>query len=203
MFLKFVRVILRCCIGQDRKHTSGIKPGQSAMRYQTHMAQSMPVKNRRAVTRRKKSNNAFGLNFILNAFGYMNRRTREVNRIGSTTTTGPKHFLYHVKDYLSKPAMLAVLSLCSLVYFVSPKAVVILPTLVVVGALALVVQSFLPVYIGLDFSLMGAVLGTILFGPIVGFLLFCLHTFLRSNCLQDSRMRLNMNGYFFFHCLRL
>ncbi len=42
---------------------------------------------------------------------------------------------------------------------------------IVFGAVALVVQLFLPVYLGLDFSLMGAVLGSVLFHPVVGVLI--------------------------------
>ena len=204
MFLKLVRIVLRCCVGRDKKNTSGITPGQSVTRHKIPNSRPMHVKNKQAVkTRRKKSNNAFGLNFILNAFRYMNRRTREVNRIGGATTAGPKHFLYHVKECLSKPSMLVVLSLVSLVYFVSPKAVILLPTLVVVGALALVVQSFLPVYIGLDFSLMGAVLGTILFGPIVGVLVVLFTYILAVQLPTGQQDALEYERIFLFSLLAL
>ena len=169
MFLKLIRIILNG-LGVDDKHKSHANLRKSVRtsgknQYGTtrFLANQSVLKPK---PKKSKKPSVFGL--FLDAFRYMNFRTREVNKIGSSTTEGPKHILYHIKDYLSKPGMIAAFVLVPVVYLISPKALVVLPILVVVGALALVVQSFLPIYIGLDFSLMGAVLGSILFGPIVG-----------------------------------
>ena len=169
MFLKLIRIILNGLGFEDSKKsrvkTRKIvrKSGKSRSDTTCFVKNQSVLKSNRRIS--KKSS---GFGFILDAFRYMNFRTREVNKIGSSTTKGPKHILYHIKDYLSKPGMIVVFVLVPVVYLISPKALILLPTLVVVGALALVIQSFLPIYIGLDFSLMGAVLGSILFGPIVG-----------------------------------
>ncbi len=111
---------------------------------------------------------------VFGAFHYMNTRAEEVN-FGSSVAHGwVKGVSLKVKDFCSKPQMVIVLALLPFLYMVSPKAVVLVPLLVALGAAALVVQSFLPVYIGLDFSLMGAVLGSVLFHPWIGVLcVFC------------------------------
>ncbi len=111
---------------------------------------------------------------ILGAFHYMNTRAEEVNFGSSVTHEWVRGISLKVKYYCSGPQMAMLLVLLPLLYMVSPKAVVLAPLLVVLGAVALVVQSFLPVYIGLDFSLMGAVLGSVLFHPWIGVLIvFC------------------------------
>ncbi len=111
---------------------------------------------------------------VFGAFHYMNTRAEEVN-FGSSVAHGwVKGVSLKVKDFCSRPQMVIVLALLPFLYMVSPKAVVLVPLLIVLGAAALVVQSFLPVYIGLDFSLMGAVLGSVLFHPGIGVLcVFC------------------------------
>ncbi len=111
---------------------------------------------------------------VFGAFHYMNTRAEEVNFGSSVTHEWVRGVSLKVKDFCSRPQMVIVLALLPFLYMVSPKAVVLVPLLVVLGAAALVVQSFLPVYIGLDFSLMGAVLGSVLFHPWIGVLcVFC------------------------------
>ena len=104
----------------------------------------------------------------------MNTRAEEVNFGSSVTHEWVRGISRKVKYYCSGPQTAMLLVLLPLLYVVSPKAVVLVPLLVALGAVALVVQSFLPVYIGLDFSLMGAVLGSVLFHPGIGVLIvFC------------------------------
>ncbi len=111
---------------------------------------------------------------ILGAFRYMNTRAEEVNFGSSVAHKWVRDISLKVKDFCSGPKMALLLVLLPLLYMFSPKAMVLVPLLVALGAVALVVQSFLPVYIGLDFSLMGAVLGSVLFHPGIGVLIvFC------------------------------
>ena len=118
----------------------------------------------------KSAESSGGNSGVLGALHYMNTRAEEVN-FGSSVAHGwVKGVSLKVKDFCSRPQMVVVLALLPFLYMVSPKAVVLVPLLVVLGAAALVVQSFLPVYIGLDFSLMGAVLGSVLFHPWIGVL---------------------------------
>ncbi len=118
----------------------------------------------------KSAESGGGYSGVFGALHYMNTRAEEVN-FGSSVAHGwVKGVSLKVKDFCSRPQMVIVLALLPFLYMVSPKAVVLVPLLVVIGAAALVVQSFLPVYIGLDFSLMGAVLGSVLFHPWIGVL---------------------------------
>ena len=111
---------------------------------------------------------------ILGAFHYMNTRSEEVNFGSSVAHEWVRGISLKVKEYCTRPKMAMLLVLLPLLYMFSPKAMVLVPLLVALGAVALVVQSFLPVYIGLDFSLMGAVLGSVLFHPWIGVLIvFC------------------------------
>ncbi len=111
---------------------------------------------------------------IFGAFHYMNVRAQEVNFGTSVTHEWVRGISLKVKDFCTRPQVAIVLFALPLLYLVSPKAVVLVPLLVVLGAVALVAQSYLPIYIGLDFSLMGAVLGSVLFHPWIGVLIvFC------------------------------
>lgn len=107
-------------------------------------------------------------NSFAGAFAYMNIRARVMNSRYEMNDSTLNLFVAHARDYCSKPHMMIILFSLPLLYVISPTAVVVVPLLIGIGAAALVIQSFLPIYIGLDFSLMGAVLGSILFGPLVG-----------------------------------
>ena len=109
---------------------------------------------------------------IWNALHYMNTRAEEVNfGKGVITYKWARNISQKIRYYCSKPKVVILFIVIPFLYIISPKAVLLVPLLIVLGAAALIVQSYLPVYIGLDFSLMGAVLGSILFHPWVGVLI--------------------------------
>ena len=159
MFGKIINLIVKWISGSPRKSEKHRERSSKMERKKNEYVEPAPM---------KKYTGVFG------AFQYMNTRAEEVNFGSSVTHEWMRGISARVRDACSKPKMALLLVLLPLLYVFSPKAMVVVPLLVILGAIALVVQSFLPVYIGLDFSLMGAVLGSVLFHPGIGVLIvFC------------------------------
>ena len=112
-----------------------------------------------------------------------------------------KKAIAKAKNCFSNPWVAVLFVVLPVLYLFSPKAATLVPLLVVVGAAALIVQSYLPVYVGLDFSLMGAVLGSILFSPWVGCMTVVLTYVLAMNFPSGHQDALEHERIFLFSAL--
>ncbi len=174
MFGKIIDLIVKWICGSPReeKNRSGKVSFERESRLNVN-AGGRDVGTLQKAEDRKKDERAGAKKYsgVFGAFHYMNTRAEEANFGSGVTHEWVRRISIRMKDFCSSPIMLGLLVLLPFLYMVSPKAVILVPLLVALGAVALVVQSYLPVYIGLDFSLMGAVLGSVLFHPWIGVLI--------------------------------
>ncbi len=172
MYGKVVDLIVKWICGSPRKGKEQLRRGSGDAHFERRSRLDVNGEGKASVEHihpewRKKDEGAGAKKYsgVYGAFHYMNTRAEEANFGSGVTHEWVRGISVRVKDFCSSPIMLVLLLVIPFLYLVSPKAVILVPFLVALGAAALVVQSFLPVYIGLDFSLMGAVLGSVLFHP--------------------------------------
>ena len=125
MFGKIINLIVKWISGSPRKSEKHRERSSKMERKKNEYVEPAPM---------KKYTGVFG------AFQYMNTRAEEVNFGSSVTHEWMRGISARVRDACSKPKMALLLVLLPLLYVFSPKAMVVVPLLVILGAIALVVQ---------------------------------------------------------------